>query len=305
VEVKEFVSAKAVHDVRVVYDKYEDAIYNCTGTATQTVAGITTPNCNITPFNNWRGIKSAWPGKTEARKRLASMSEGDQGDACRISLSQPYFIFAILLIWTLRCMLEMRKTWELAMNCFMLPRVPDMETIIDRETRQDKDEDSDGIQSDHEVTLGVNIVGLTLWLKAILVLFSFIRFALACVLLFLGARWLLATNRFADLILNAIALEFIMDLKELLYAALVPTRNKLDLSLTTVKPAYKKMQPGCGAFLSTLAILLVACLVVFLYMVYFQQVLPDYQWDVKEVCSAWISERFCVTAACTKPKTIR
>ena len=34
------------------------------------------------------------------------------------------------------------------------------------------------------------------------------RFGIACYLLWLGCRWLTATNNFADLILNAVALEF-------------------------------------------------------------------------------------------------
>jgi len=39
------------------------------------------------------------------------------------------------------------------------------------------------------------------------------RTIITCLLLWLGCRWLLATNNFADLVLNAVALEFILSTK--------------------------------------------------------------------------------------------
>merc|ERR1719487_646953 len=72
------------------------------------------------------------------------------------------------------------------------------------------------------------VVGLTYCLKFVLLFgVQFPRIAMNCILLWLGARWLVATLGFGDLFLNALALEFILNLSWLLYDALVPHNSKL------------------------------------------------------------------------------
>lgn len=222
------------------------------------------------------------------------MSKEDQGNACRISLSQPDFLFLILLIWTLRCLYEMRNTYSLWEDIIGLRTISSIKDSLVGVPDDDHDEpDDDG---DH-VTEEAMIVGMTIPLKLFVSFILFLRFSIACLLWFLGCRWLTATDRFADLILNAIALEFIMDLKELIYTALMPFRNKLDLAVTKIQPQQKKLAPGFCAFVNTFLILVIGAILVALYM-RFQCVLPDYQWDVKEVCTQWIAERFCTTVGC-------
>merc|ERR1719401_2608255 len=48
------------------------------------------------------------------------------------------------------------------------------------------------------------------------------KIIIAVYLWLLGARWLIATTSFQDLLLNAVALAFITELDELVYQALVP-----------------------------------------------------------------------------------
>lgn len=121
---------------------------------------------------------------------------------------------------------------------------------------------------------------------------SVARAGITFFLLYVGCRWLLATNCFSDLILNAVALEFILLLKEAFYVALVPLRNKLDLGITTIEPYQKQIQPALSAFVGSITLLLVAIAWVFLYMRFFQQVLPVYNWDVREPCVNFIKKRF-------------
>jgi hypothetical protein len=283
VNLQKYVTAKAVHDVRDAYSKFEGAIYNCTGEP---------QNCYTTPFGSWRGNEGLADTITldVKRDRLNSLSDGDQGNACRISLSQPPFIFVILLIWTFTCLFEMRKTVHLSYTLFCLKKVSGCGDTLDADKEIVRDEDGE----DHEITNGAIIVGLPIMLKVVLVLLMLVRILVTCVLLFLGCRWLLATNRFADLILNAVALEFILLLKETTYNLLVPLRNKLEIKTTTIDPAEKKLKPDCFALLNTFGLALVAALWVFLYMYWFQNVLPNYNWDVRAVCQQWIKERFCI-----------
>merc|ERR1719498_931526 len=120
------------------------------------------------------------------------------------------------------------------------------------------------------------------------------RMAITSVLLWIGCRWLLATTDFADLVMNAIALEFILLIKDCLYVALMPARSNIDLSLTKIQPFPKRLSPAWWNFADSFLLLLVAVLWVYLYMRHFQQVLPDYRWDVHDVCVEYIKERYKV-----------
>merc|ERR1740117_1391056 len=62
---------------------------------------------------------------------------------------------------------------------------------------------------------------------------------LSC-LLWLGCRWLVATNNFQDLLLNGLALEFILELSTLIYEAMAPTRGRYDLNNTKLLPPLQK-----------------------------------------------------------------
>merc|ERR1719474_140670 len=113
------------------------------------------------------------------------------------------------------------------------------------------------------------------------------RFAITMYLLWVGCRWLLATNNFADLILNAVALEFVLCLKDVMYLAIVSRRNML------IKPANATEPESMAVLIGTVAWAFIAAAWVLGFMGWpgrngFQHVLVDFQWDVHEVCSAWI-----------------
>merc|ERR1719210_868592 len=78
------------------------------------------------------------------------------------------------------------------------------------------------------------------------------RLCITCFLLWIGCRWLLATNNFADLILNSVALEFVLCLKDVLFKAMVPRRSTLDLAATKIQPAQKKEPESLAALIGTI-----------------------------------------------------
>merc|ERR1719375_981853 len=126
------------------------------------------------------------------------------------------------------------------------------------------------------------------------------RTTITLVLLWLGCRWLCATTNFSDIILNAIALEFILALNGLFYSAVVPDRNrrevrymKLDVSHRTWLSTTK---PSCTSFVGPFGWLLLCSIVVVLYFKKLQQVLPEYHFDVHDVCTDWVKRRFAITA---------
>jgi len=156
-------------------------------------------------------------------------------------------------------------------------------------------------RKDHELV----IYRLPIYMKVLIVVLVIIpRVGISSYLLWLGCRWLIATNNFSDMVMNAVALEFILLLKELLYKALISVRNRLDLERTKLQPRYRKRAPTCGAFTRTVVYGLLSCVWVLACMGVpehfngIQQVLPDYKWDVRMVCKRWIEWRYCVNPPC-------
>jgi len=279
---KKYVSAKGVHDIRISYGIFEEAIYQCHGPDGK--GELNSTLCETTKYGNVRGLPDAKPTLDVQRARLNTLSEGDQGNACRIPLSQPFFFYIILLIWTLTCFAELRKSLTLTIEIYKLKTVKSMTQALEK--------------AEEEGAGDAVIIGLTCVVKLFMLLLLLVRVAITVYLLWVGCRWLLSTNRFADLILNAIALEFILQLKELVHAVLVPARNAIELGKTTLKlaKADEKIKPGCKEFTGTSAILLIAFLWVWFYMYHFQEVLPEYKWDVHDVCTEYIKVRFNVSA---------
>jgi len=133
----------------------------------------------------------------------------------------------------------------------------------------------------------VAVIGLTFAMKTVIAFFClFPRIVSVSVLNLLGCRWLMATNSLSDVLLNALALEFMMVLKELLYTTLASTRNKF-LTENTLFMAPGPGNLGIAGVVGSMAWAIVACLWVYLYIFHFQRVLPEYNWDVREVCATW------------------
>merc|ERR1719238_215564 len=139
-KVKQFVSAKAVHDIRIVYDRYEAAMYG--------------NHTTLTVNGKHRGIPGFMPPLAEARRILNSLPESLQGEACRIPLSQPDFFAVVLLIWTLTCFAELRRATNLEGQILMLKTVPSMKEAM----RQGEDEESEGDGIIHAMTLSMKVM---------------------------------------------------------------------------------------------------------------------------------------------------
>lgn len=278
-QVKHFVSAKAVHDIRIAYDKYEEVMYG--GHVTIAVA---------TPTVERRGIGGP-SGKFFNASAFSELSSEEQALACRIPLSQPVFFWVILYVWSLVCIIEIRKTKDLFRSLVMNTETcPSMVNAL-----EDEDSEPGGTFC---------VARLTVAMKMVLTVCVILpRLGITGYLLWLGCRWLLATNNFADLILNSVALEFILCLKDVLYLAMVSRRSTIDLENTTIVPASKTEPESLAVFIGTMTWGIVAGAWVTAYMGFegfgytvngMQQVVREYQWDVQAVCTQWISERYSV-----------
>jgi hypothetical protein len=122
------------------------------------------------------------------------------------------------------------------------------------------------------------------------------RLRITCYVLWLGCRWLAATCGFGDLLLNAVALEFIIKVKELIYTSLIPYRSKEDGNTTKMPPFSARLEFGAQAGLGSVVWFLLAISWVYIYMYHIQTVLPDYQQDVRVICASYLKEKFSINA---------
>mmetsp|Transcript_56465 Transcript_56465/g.103612 ORF Transcript_56465/g.103612 Transcript_56465/m.103612 type:complete len:384 (-) Transcript_56465:58-1209(-) len=273
-KVKEFVSARAVHDIRQQYHDFELTMCR--------------ENVSKTKHNHVRCNANAFPPLDVARARLLEFNETEQAGICNIPLSQPVFFGSVLLLWTLTCVAELRKAFSRQWTIWHLETIQAMRNA-------EKPEILDILQQETVPGQGSELVirGLTNQLKQAITLFIFApRVCITLYLLWVGCRWLLATNHFSDLVLNALALEFILLLKEGVYNALMPARSKRDLELTKFHPVWTRQTPNALAYMNTIFLLFLSIAWVASYMLYFQTVLPDYNSDIQEVCDDWLHEHY-------------
>jgi len=274
-QVKHFISAAAVHDVRIAYGDFEEHMY---------------PEEHL--WSTVNGKSRGVPGYIQP-ENFASLNENLKEVICQIPLSQPWFLACILFTWALTCFGEIDNAIRMVRKVILdLPTISSCAESIERENEHElKDADSDG--EGKSAGNSRIIVGLTLGMKALLFV-SIVtpQLGIAGYLLWLGSRWLLATSSFSDLLLNAVALEFIFLLKDLFYRTIVSDRNKLDIEHTEVGPTALREKAGVTNFFESVLYIPIGAMWVWLYMYHFQQVIPAYNWDVHEICSVWVAERY-------------
>jgi len=252
-------SAKAVFDIRSAYSEFEQHMY--AGHVHQTVNG------------GARGEDDKYFNAS----LFDSLTDETKEGACRIPLAQPYFLFVLLLIWSFLVVSEVRNASTLFSRLVLgTQAVPSMAASTQR--------------IGHDIDV---IVSLTHGVKAFIAIFVILpRLLMASFLLWLGCRWLLATNDFQNLALDTVGLEFILLLKDLLYRTLVPERVKRDTCRTHVSIQNEAVRPSLFSFLGTFVWGIVAVAWVYAYMFALQHVLPEYRWDVHEVCVEWFNANY-------------
>jgi len=216
---------------------------------------------------------------------------------CQIPLSQPLFFLSILVVWTCTCWVDLSESVQYLQLWFMLDR-PEKGQKTKVETTDDT----------------VVATSASLQTKATVICCVLLpKIGIACYLWLLGARWLVATTSFQDLMLNAVALSFITGLDELIYSAVFPEDIKALVQM------YKIARPGPESVASPskaatvggddahtvimrrhsrqtlkrifcmLLTMLSLLVLPMIYMRFLQQVLPGYKWDVHGPCESRIS----------------
>jgi hypothetical protein len=258
-QTKHLVTPHPVHDIREVYDRFEVVMY-----------GNNTDRMELTANGKHRGFPEYFQPEL-----FNTLSPEEQSQACRIPFSQPFFFFVVCLVWSTQCVSEIRRvSFRLTCLIFNTRTSPSMKTVFH------------GVYPSEERV----IQELTLPAKAIITLVLLLpRLLVTIYLLWLGCRWLAATDSFAGLIWNVVALEFVLSIKFLVHEAISPLRASVIVQNTKMLPVSDKVEGGWRQFSDSLTWACVSVIWVWCYMHYFQRVLPDYRWDVHGVCSSWLN----------------
>jgi hypothetical protein len=312
---KQFVAPLQVASIRETYELFEETMYD----------GHTYLNVN----QKKRGI----PGYFNA-SAFDNLNDEDKSEACNIPFSQVHWLMVILLVWSVTCVASIKKCFELFMAVVVFGDTKDdmadalvpfeepketpaegskpdgrrqsfLGAMISNLTPRsdDKKSDSSGFDSssqgeDDESPPVLVITGLTMQVKMIYTACIFLpELATTAYLLWLGCRWLTATNDFGNLISNAVALEFILQLKCLLFYALASERSKSELKYTGIAPPWPMEGAGYGTYFNTLYWAALSVMWVYMYVFHLQTVLPDYHWDVKQVCDSYLRNMLAQSSA--------
>jgi len=274
---KKYVTPQSVAGIRDAYDQYEQAMYG-----EHVVINLNGKHRGVAGFFN--------------ASAFDDLDDDLKSEVCNIPLSQLGFLSLVLLVWAITCMAQMKNCIENFMAVIFFAKTVDSmaDALTEAEGDDDEGDDDDGAVDSTGVDDGLPtyiITGVTMPVKVFLTLFVFIPdMGTTCYIMWLGSRWLVATNDFGNVISNAVALEFLLMLKCLLFYALVSERNKRDLSHTALAPAWSEEPAGYAVYYTSTIWAVFAVLWVYFY-VYHQAVLPDYKWDVHSVCTPWLQHQ--------------
>lgn len=216
---------------------------------------------------------------------------GPWRDLCNSVMTKFSFTSAIMLLWSTRMLGEFRSAWRLWRRVMRAPSMPagvlasDMVRTV--------------VVSGRDVS---HIVFLNCGTRLMLLLFCVTPKAIVAVVLwFMGCRWLNATQHFDDLILNALALEFIVGIDEVILANFFPDRIHEDID--AMKFSFPKKVDGEAAedaqfvrgFIRSFAFAALVFGWTFMYLIYWQQVLPGFERDIESHCQGdWFFDKFKV-----------
>lgn len=265
VTIKTFVTSPAVREIRNVYGVFQVTMYH--GHVKDSgygfplgIGGKTGPYYDVTQFDK--------------------LSDDIKGSVCLIPFSQPAYLSMILFIWSLSVIGELKA-------CLLL-----MRWLYTIESTKDY---SNTIEHTGHVEV---IVGMPMMMKGIVFCVVLLPRLLASILVFwLGCRWLSATLDFTEVLINAIALEFVIHLNSLLYEQLVSDRSKRELSdlrldMRMQFATKEEKKPNVPQFVGAAVWAFIAAVWIYLYLSHLQMVIPGYQWDVRVPCRPWVSKRF-------------
>jgi len=214
--------------------------------------------------------------------------EGPRGELCDAVINKKLFLSGILFLWIGRMLGEFKTCQRMSREVWALPSAPtgapSHSCVVDRAACPDVTE----------------VIAMTPCTRIMVYLTVLVPKVCVCLLLaVLGCQWLTATLSFSDLILNALALEFIIGIDENILEFFLPVRIKTRLNGTKLAYPAKDKQTeeqvnkmAIDDYVRNITYFLVCIGLTCVYVLYFQQVLPGGGHDIEEHCGEWYMNQF-------------
>lgn len=187
---------------------------------------------------------------------------------CQFPLASPQFFVMILLVWTFFLAHELKDTLALAYHMSLLERPRQGERVVVEDCGENR------MITHLNLPLKLAIMGLVLLPKLFIASFLWL----------IGAGWLTSTMGIDNVLLNALALTFICDLDELIFATCVSSEAKVTLSRTTLLLPPKPEEKPVWNISESMGTLFCCVIVSSIYMYKLQDAIPDYRGDLEAVC---------------------
>lgn len=207
---------------------------------------------------------------------------------CNIAFGNYWFMFMILCLWWLLNVIEVRKTLMLYIRFRDLGNCQNPMEILER------------IEIPEKQNLILNLMPWMRWVLYTVILIP--KMIIAAALLLVGTIWLASTDSFENVVLNSVALAFVIGIDELIFAGLVPFTMKKNINITklvniAVSKAESHLVEVTRGYRDSTLCLIVVVGGVMLYMSRWGQgihglgVFPGYLHDVSGRCSSWWEAR--------------
>jgi len=208
-------------------------------------------------------------------------------DICSLAVWNRPFFYNIIFCWILSVLIEIKKSEELLVNLWNVPICEDMSKQLLR--------------------LGdsLYVVAFTRLIRnSVVILVAIPKLGISLVLLWLGCEWLCTTANFESLVMNTVAMAFIVSLDEVLFDSILPAHQRLeveniDFLLKTEDASSKGAVDDRVSILrknyqfrKALLYFLLSCIFLIVYTEYMQDVLPADITAITGLCEDHINQGY-------------
>mmetsp|Transcript_10072 Transcript_10072/g.23992 ORF Transcript_10072/g.23992 Transcript_10072/m.23992 type:complete len:393 (+) Transcript_10072:117-1295(+) len=210
----------------------------------------------------------------------------NKAELCQIAMTNKTFYYTVILLWTVSCLQEFRTGQRLVVNISCVPHAESGDQMFI------EDDDSQKISV-------VAITRRVRWLLYLLVCAP--KIGISFMLLRLGLRWLSATTSFEAMVMNAVAMTFVVQIDELLYHFALPAHYRKQVGETDIfieEEAVSVAHAEWWAYYRSSLYVLAAAVIVVLYAEIIQDILPSEVYEAANICHEYLNQH--LAPLCTR-----
>lgn len=261
----------------------------------------------VTMFNNAMYAPASTAMLDETRFRNLTLHA--RHSLCSSPLGHPYMTWFSIFIWTCTVSLDVRRVRNMAgLILLRLPTVQSMDAMfataagkVENPESSSECDESSGEEQPLAEDRRDAVVGITLLLKCTICCIAILpRLLLDALVLWLGCDFLFTSKDLETLWLNAVAMEFVLVLKDLFFLGVLPLREVVEMDqwyalVEKNHPAYAVRTWITGILDALLPFICVGWGCLYLTKLQTTTTASYHPWDVRRCCI-----EFCPWGKCTE-----